>query len=155
MSLTHLDELIKKGIESGAEITVFAPASSEKILAAESMLKIVFPSSYKNFLMKYGAIEIGTCPFSGLVSDDVGNNGDVVSFTKYARENYGLPTRYIAINFEDEDAFLCIDTEQKNIEDESPIVLVKPTNGKQIGGVVASTLPDYLVEYLTGYLSDD
>jgi len=153
--LTRIDDLIKNSAVAGEEITILNPASDEKIHAAESMLGVVFSPSYKEYLKKYGAMEVGTCSFAGLTESEAGSIGDVVAFTKYARKSFGLPARYIALNFEDGDAFLCIDTERKDINDESSIVLINPTDGKQMGGVVATSFSDYLVEFLNGYLLDD
>ncbi|CAG9214490.1 hypothetical protein BVI434_2950005 [Burkholderia vietnamiensis] len=60
-----------------------------------------------------------------------------------------MPARYVAIDFQDGDAFLCIDTEQKGVGNESPVVLVSPVGGKQQGPVAAESLTDYLVRYLS------
>ena len=113
------------------------------------MLGVEFPPSYTAFLTEYGAHEIDGRSFAGLTSSEVGTAGDVVAFTKHARENYALPERYVAIDFQDGDAFLCIDTEQKSVDNESPVVLVSPVGGQQQGPVAADSLTDYLVRYLS------
>lgn len=144
-----LHKLIEQNIAAGSEIVVAGPVSPDKVRSAELMLGVEFLLSYTAFLTEYGAIEIDGRSFAGLTSSEVGTAGDVVAFTKHARENYALPARYVAIDFQDGDAFLCIDTEQKGVGNESPVVLVSPIGGKQQGPVAAESLTDYLVRYLS------
>jgi hypothetical protein len=60
-----------------------------------------------------------------------------------------LPDQYIAIDFQDGDAFFCIDTNQKDSTGEAPVVLISPESGRQHGGIVAKSLIDYLERYLS------
>jgi hypothetical protein len=147
--LIDLHKLIQQNIAAGSEIVIAGPVALDKVRKAELMLGVEFPPSYKAFLTEYGAIEIDGRSFAGLTPSLEGGHGDVVAFTKYARESYGLPVRYIAIDFQDGDAFLCLDTEQKHGKDESSVVLVSPVDGKQQGPVTAESLPDYLMRYLS------
>lgn len=149
MTSIDLDELIQRSVADGSEIVCSGPVDDEKIRRAETMLGVIFPPSYKRYLLRYGAMEIDGRSFSGLTSRDVGEGGDVVAFTRNAREEYGLPEQYIAIDFQDGDAFLCIDTGQKDASGESPLVLISPESGRQQGGVVANGLIDYLARYLS------
>lgn len=149
MSSMALDELIQENINDGSEIICSGPVDEEKIRRAEALLGLTFPPSYKLYLSRYGAIEIDGRSFSGLTSRDAGQDGDVVAFTRSAREQYSLPAQYIAIDFQDGDAFLCIDTSRKDSNGESPLVLISPENGSQQGGTVANGLIDYLERYLS------
>jgi hypothetical protein len=144
-----IHELIEKNIAAGAEIEVAGPVSPEKIHQAERMLGVEFPPSYKAYMAEYGALEIDGRTFAGLTPRDVGSAGDVVAFTKHAREKYGLPEQYVALDFQDGDAFLSIDTAQRDADDESPMVLISPVNGKQQGPFAAKSLKEFLVKYLS------
>ncbi|NML35514.1 SMI1/KNR4 family protein [Paraburkholderia antibiotica] len=149
MSLKKLDQLIEQNVAEGADIVRGGPVTVDKIQRAEELLGVAFPPSYKDYLTQYGAIEIDGRSFAGLTANEVGAIGDVVAFTKNAREQYGIPDRYIALDFQDGDVFLCIDTQSKDSAGESPLVLISPVNGKQQGAVVSQGLVDYLEKYLS------
>lgn len=118
MTAIDLDELIQRNVVRGSEIVCSGPIDDEKIRRAEAMLGLFFPPSYKQYLSRYGAMEIDGRSFSGLTQRDG-------------------------------DAFLCIDTSQKDTSNESPLVLISPDDGRQRGGVVANDLIDYLVRNLS------
>ncbi|WP_174931332.1 SMI1/KNR4 family protein [Burkholderia lata] len=145
----NLDDLICAIKRSGSEVVISGPVSIEKIQEAESLLRVEFSSSYKEYLFEYGVVEIDGRSFAGLTPNSVGDMGDVVAFTRYARENYSLPNQYVALDFQDGDAFLCIDTSQKDADGESPMALVSPVDGRKMGSVAAKNWGDYLVKYLS------
>ncbi len=145
-----LDELIQRNIQSGAEIETVGPTPVDAIYRAQTMLGVSFPPSYTDFLARYGAIEVDGRSFAGLPSREVGADGDVVSFTRYAREKFHLPEQYVALNDQDGDAFLCIDTKNTGAAGESPIVLVSPIDGHQLGRPAADSFAEYLANYLAG-----
>jgi hypothetical protein len=149
MSTTALDKLIQQNVDDGSEVVCSGPVDDGKIQRAEALLGLTFPPSYKEYLSHYGAIEIDGRSFGGLTSRDAGESGDVVAFTRNAREQYSLPDQYIAIDFQDGDAFFCIDTNQKDSTGEAPVVLISPESGRQHGGIVAKSLIDYLERYLS------
>jgi hypothetical protein len=144
-----LGALIEANVAAGAKVAVAGPASDEAVQAAESMLGVALPPSYRGFLARFGAVEIDGRSFAGLTCGDVGSAGDVVAFTTHARDNYQLPAHYVALDFQDGDAFLCIDTEQRRADGESPIVLVSPSDGTQLGHPAAESWTDYLADYLS------
>lgn len=145
----NLDDLISENKRSGSEVVISGSVSIEKIREAESLLGVEFSSSYKEYLSEYGAMEIDGRSFAGLTPNPVGDTGDVVAFTRYARENYSLKNQYIALDFQDGDAFLCIDTSQKDADGESPMALVNPVDGRKMGSVSAKYWGDYLAKYLS------
>jgi len=146
----NLDDLIRKNIDDGSEIEFSGPVDDAKIREAESALGVTFPPSYRDYLRRYGAMEVDGRSFGGLsAAAAVGSVGDVVAFTRHARADHGLPVRYVAIDFQDGDAFLCIDTGRQDADGESPLVLVEPVGLAQRGPDVAQGLVDYLTRYLT------
>lgn len=145
----NLGDLIDANEEAGSEIVISGPTSAEKIREAELLLRVDFPTSYKKFLSEYGAMEIDGRSFAGLTSNPVGEAGDVVTFTRYARAEYGLPNHYVALDFQDGDVFLCIDTSQKDADGESPMALVSAVDGRKMGAVAAKSWGDYLMKYLS------
>ncbi|HIH2744425.1 SMI1/KNR4 family protein [Burkholderia aenigmatica] len=144
----NLGDLIDANEEAGSEIFISGAASAEKIREAELLLGVDFSTSYKEFLSEYGAMEIDGRSFAGLTSNPVGEAGDVVTFTRYARAEYGLPNHYVALDFQDGDVFLCIDTSQI-ADGESPMALVSAVDGRKMGVVAAKSWGDYLMKYLS------
>ncbi|MBN3768832.1 SMI1/KNR4 family protein [Burkholderia sp. Se-20378] len=144
-----LGDLISENIRSGSEIVISGPVSIEENQEAELLLGVKFSSSYRGYLSEYGAMEIDGRSFAGLTSNPVGDMGDVVAFTRYTRGNYGLPNQYVALDFQDGDAILCIDTSQKDADGESPMALISPVDGRKLGSVAAKNWGDYLVKYLS------
>ncbi|CAM2183462.1 antitoxin YobK [Burkholderia cepacia] len=145
----NLGGLIYENERSESDIVISGSVSIEKVQEAESLLGVKFPSSYKEYLLGYGSMEIDGRSFAGLTPNPVGGGGDVVAFTSYARGDYGLPNQYLALDFQDGDVFLCIDTSQKDGDGESPVVLTSPVDGRKIGAVAAKSWGDYLVKYLS------
>lgn len=145
----EIKKLLEKNAQEGAEISVSGPVDKNKIDLAEKALGVTFPPSYKKYLEEFGAIEIDNYSIAGLTQRDVGELGDVVAFTRYAREEFGLPSQYVALDFKDGDDFLCIDTSQKDASSESPIVLINPVTKRQHGSVVSPSFGDHLTAYLS------
>jgi hypothetical protein len=148
MSIT-LKELIEKNIADGAEISWSGPVHRSRIQLAERMLGVKFPESYINFIEEFGSIEIDGFSFSGLSQRNVGEPGDVVAFTKYCRDQYALPKQYIALNFQDGDYFLSIDTAAADLSSEAPIVLIDPVKKEKHGPIAAPSFGAYLITYLS------
>ncbi|SAI25821.1 SMI1 / KNR4 family [Bordetella ansorpii] len=147
--LSLIEQLIQRNLAEGSDIAVSAGVSQDMIQQAESMLGVRFPVSYRAFLATYGAIEIDCQSFAGLTTEGkVGDDGDVVSFTRYAREDYRLPDPYVALDFQDGDFWLCLDTSQVDQQGESPVVLVSPVDGKRSGPAVAESWASFLASYL-------
>src|ERR1700710_1948842 len=62
---------------------------------------------WEAYMAEYGALEIDGRAFAGLTSKEIKFVGDIVQFTKHAREKYGLSEQYLALDFQDGNAFLC------------------------------------------------
>ncbi|MCT8345588.1 SMI1/KNR4 family protein [Photorhabdus kleinii] len=141
-----INDLINKNKLDGCEIYISGEVNKELINKAEDILGVSFPPSYSYFIEKFGSIEIDNRSFAGLFANEVGQDGDVVSFTLFQREDIGLPNKYIALDFQDGDYLLCIDTSIVNSEHECPIVLVNPDSLEN--HKVNDSFYDYITEYL-------
>jgi len=143
-----VEKLIEQNIADGAEIEISGAVDAATIRAAETLLGVRFPRSYREYLAQYGALEIDGRTFAGL-GTDAPRSGDVVAFTRYARRDYTLADHYVALDFQDSDFWMCLDTSRRDANDESPVVLIHPVDGTQSGPDVAPSWADYLVEYLS------
>lgn len=143
--IDELKKLISKNIKDGSEIFVGQPIDFDTIKRAEKALDVKFSDSYISFLHEFGTIEVDHRFFAGLHSSDVGKNGDVVAFTKYLREDIALPLQYVALDFQDGDYVLSLDTANFT-EHECPVVLVDPVTREQ--SIVNRSFSEFLIGYL-------
>ena len=60
------------------------------INAAQNLLEINFPLTYRDFVMRFGQPTFGSTIFYGLYGDEL-SRGDVVDITQIKRKNFGLP----------------------------------------------------------------
>lgn len=141
-------KLINENVSNGSSIETAGSVKEDLIKEAEVKLGLHFPPSYKDFIKNFGCIEIDGRSFAGLFpNEDVNEDGSVVAFTIFQREDLGLPENYVALDFQDGDYLLCINTSLINSNGESPIVLVDPISFKE------SKLNESFYNYLVGYLS--
>ncbi|MDE9545364.1 SMI1/KNR4 family protein [Xenorhabdus bovienii] len=141
-----INELINKNKLDGCEIYTSGEVNKELVKKYENILGVLFPPSYSCFIENFGSIEIDSRSFAGLFANEVGQDGDVVSFTLFQREDVRLPNKYIALDFQDGDYLLCIDTSIVNNENECPVVLVNPDSLEN--HKVNDSFYDYITEYL-------
>ncbi|MCA7993374.1 hypothetical protein LGM63_22250 [Burkholderia cepacia] len=81
----------------------------------------------------------------GLIYENERSESDIVISGSVSIEK----VQDLALDFQDGDAFLCIDTSLKDGDGESPVVLTSPVDGRKIGAVAAKSWGDYLVKYLS------
>ena len=140
--------LINDNINNGASIETAGKVENEIIKKAEAELGLAFPPSYREFVSHFGCIEIDGRSFAGLFPDeDVNEDGSVVSFTIFQRKDLGLPKEYIALDFQDGDYLLCLNSSSVNAEGESPVVLVSPVSFEETK--LNDSFYDYLIDYLS------
>lgn len=147
-------DLLDQIVAEGGDVSSSGPVPDEKIDDAQKILQVSFPPSYREYLAEFGALEIDGQTFAGLTANPAGSLGDVVAFTQYFRAEYHLPTHFIALDFQDGDYFLCMDSSVQSDTGESPLFLIDPVKLTVKGHKVADTFTDYLAGYLAGYLND-
>lgn len=98
--------------------------SDDLIKKAENYLKIKFPKTYKQFLLRFGYISLGGCEIYGIIDEDFINSGvpDAIWFSFENHKNFGVPPYIIQIYSVGEGTTYCLDTSQMNEEGECPVV---------------------------------
>lgn len=144
--LNEINMLIQLNIKSGSSITVAGHVDNHYIDQAEAILAVQFPISYVKFIEQFGCIEIDGRSFSGLYPGKMNIDGDVVAFTQFLRNDINLPHQYIALDFQDGDYLLCINTEKKDNKGESPVVLLNPITFEE--DPLNNSFFEYIIEYL-------
>lgn len=109
---------------------------------AEKKLNLKFPKSYKEFLLKFGAGDIGGEIIFGIT---VKKDLDMVKITKMEHD-YKMPKCMIVINYDSStDALICLDT-SKFEDEECPVVAV-PSDYQNIK-ILANSFGEFMIEYL-------
>lgn len=110
------------------------PRRPAVVAAAESVLGMAFPRSYKEFLLLYGCGNVGGAEFYGVLTSDFENSGvpDAVWLTLKERESSRLSNSLVIVYALGEGSYSCIDCSEKNDENESPVV-VWPLGGPEPG----------------------
>ena len=114
-------DLVQQGIEKYPDFAHFyGPIEEGKIAEAEALLRVKFPISYRQFLLKYG---VGG--FEGLEVHGIGKGvhtggSSVVFQTLYLREEGYIPNEFIYVMCADEWDYM-IDTSQMK-DNEAPVV---------------------------------
>ena len=121
-------ELADVGVAQGAD----------EIARAEKALGVVFPSSFKEYLARYGTVAFGPTQYFGLGS----TVADVVANTEWVRNQIGLPPELLVVCDHDGDEYVCLDTSKAGGGD-CPVVIWEPTT-KSVSRVRASTFEDFI-----------
>lgn len=95
---------------SGILVDCSGPASQERIEAAERELGVVFPASYREFLLHFGTGTLGWLDIFGLPSNWIW--GDIVMMNELAPVK--APAHCILIARDPRGNFYCLDTSQGN-----------------------------------------
>ena len=123
-----------------------------RIAAAESILGIRFPNSYREFLRRFGRLNFGSSEFYGLEQHllDV-RQSSCVEQTLWARDMGRFP-RPLVIIYDTgwEGEVLCLDTSQMNEDNECPVVnwVGGMEESHQPRRVIASTYLGFLTDYI-------
>jgi hypothetical protein len=108
-------------IESRPEKAFFAGPRPESLIeAAEKCLGVIFPPTYRQFLLLFGAGSFGSEEFYGVINDDfeTGPIPDGIWCTLDERKQIGLAKELVVVGISSYGELHCIDT---NIKPESPV----------------------------------
>lgn len=105
-------------IEQHPELCGFSGGVSEEVVnKAEETLEAIFPKSYRDFLLRFGAGNFGFVDIYGLIDDDFYNSGipDAVWYTLQLREEVNLPKNLVVIHDTGGGELFCLDTSAPNV----------------------------------------
>ncbi len=112
-------------IRQNQDLSDFVGKCSEQIVKkAEETLNVVFPQSYRNFLMNFGAGNFGAEEIYGVIKDDFENSGipDAIWFTLKQRIKSKLPPNMIVIYHTGGEEMYCLDINKTGKLGEPPVV---------------------------------
>lgn len=123
-------EKAKKRIRNSDEADFEGRKSEGLIAAAEKVLNLRFPPTYRAFLKDFGCGDIAGFEVYGVISDDFENSGipDAVWITLKMRKSDGLPLSMVLIAESDE-GYYAIDCARDSANDEHPVIEYAPGGG--------------------------
>ena len=135
--------LIRNNFNS-SEYSLDGHYSDEEVESAEKILNIKFPKSYREFLKKYGSVEVRSLEIMGLSRDNYQNSGygDVVWVTLNDRGNFSQPNHIIKLEHLGDGSYYALDLSQMNNDNECPVV-VWPIGGYEMTPVLEVVAPDF------------
>jgi len=141
-------ELIKA---NGDKSDFVGPQPERRTALAEATLELLFPRTYREFLLKLGAGDIAGLEFYGVLHDDFENSGipDAVWVTLKRRRKSGAPSAYIFVSDTGDGGEYAIDTSQVNDAGDSPVVewwAGAPANAEENGRIVAEDFVAFLLQ---------
>jgi cell wall assembly regulator SMI1 len=158
MSKSHLllaFELIEKNKDKSHFADV--PKTEKLICLAEKTINIKFPSTYRQFVQRYGCGSIKGFEVYGLTDESFDYYGslDAIGLTLEERENGDIPVHFILIGDVGDGFYYCLDSSQPNEDGEYPVVIWGygvPEKNKE---KVAEDFGEFLLNQLIEALEDE
>jgi|688.fasta_scaffold30056_12 hypothetical protein len=135
--------LIRNNFNS-SEYSLDGHYSDEEVESAEKILNIKFPKSYREFLKKYGNVDVGSLSVMGLSRYNYQNSGygGLVSCTLSDRQNFSQPNHIISLYDIGEGTTYALDLSQMNENNECPVVYW-PIGGYEMTPILEVVAPDF------------
>ncbi|ATW25299.1 SMI1/KNR4 family protein [Candidatus Formimonas warabiya] len=111
MSIQDYNSAVKL-IQENQELADFVGNCPEMLIKkAEEKLNIVFPQSYRSFLLSFGAGNFGAEEIYGIIKEDFDNSGipDAIWFTLKQRKEINLPSNLVIIYHTGGEEMFCLD----------------------------------------------
>ncbi len=131
------------------------PKPETLVARAEAALGLVFPPSYRQFLLELGCGNVAGFEVYGLVDEDFTHPGvpDAIWLTLEERRNVGLDPRYVVIGTLGDGTIDCLDTAHLDREGEAPVVQLSAEGEDPVK--LADSFGEYFLTEVTDALSED
>lgn len=128
MSVADVEVAVRLIAKRPASVS-FAGERDEALLrAAEEALGLQFPPSYRLFLRRLGAGNVGSFEVYGVIDRDfqVSAVPDAIWMTLRGREQWALPPSMVVVYFDGAGDYYVVDTARSSPSGESPMVVWRP-----------------------------
>lgn len=112
-------------LQQNQELNDFVGQCSEQLVKkAEGKLNVIFPQTYRDFLLTYGAGNFGSEEIYGIVKEDFDNSGipDAIWFTLKQRKEVNLPSNLVIIYHTGGEEMFCLDFNRLGKHQEPAVV---------------------------------
>jgi hypothetical protein len=123
---------ILKGVDlaakHGFQIDFEGGKPASLVEAAERALGVIFPPSYREFLLSFGCGDVAGHEFYGVINSDFINSGvpDAVWLTLRERVDSDLPSRLVIVGVQGDGAYYALDCGRISEDKECPVVIWWP-----------------------------
>ncbi|MCM2129773.1 SMI1/KNR4 family protein [Larsenimonas rhizosphaerae] len=133
MALIDVFKGIDLAVEHGFEIDLEGKKPASLIEAAEQALGIVFPPSYRDFLLSFGCGDIAGHEFYGVIGPDFSNSGipDAIWLTLRERVDSNLPSRLVVVSAGGDGSYYSLDCGRVSDDKECPVIIWWPSASEE------------------------
>lgn len=154
MSMLQLQKAFEI-IDNNSHRADFEGVKEEELISlAESVLGVVFPPTYREFLSKYGCGDIAGCEFYGLINGDFEGSGipDAIWLTLEERKDSDLPENLVVVYALGDGSYHALDCSVTDQAGECPVVEWIPGSSKVGKGleVIADDYGQFLLQKIEG-----
>jgi hypothetical protein len=122
------------------------PQPSYVIAEAERALAVDFPTSFKEYLAKWGWISFGPNQYMGLGT----KIQSVVETTRYVRQALGLPVHFLVVCDHEGDEYVCLDTQAMKDGECRVVIWDSPT--RQVSRPRSENFYEFLISDMRAFI---
>lgn len=128
MALTEYEQAVAAISEHPHLRDFVGPRPEHLVEAAERMLGLRFPPTYRRFLLEYGAGSFGSAEIYGVIDANFEHSSvpNGIWYTLSERKESSLPTEMVVIYNDGMGDLFCLDCHLKNGQDEASVVTFQP-----------------------------
>jgi len=143
---TNIEALLLRIRQNGHDVWIAGSQSEEAVVALELALQVRLSPSYRQFLLRYGAMSIYDSCIAGIVDNQplYESGSSIYSTTMYFRQERGVPDHLIIVE-PDEEAPYCFDTRHVDAAGESPLNCYELYSGAD--GKIADNFQEFIVKW--------
>jgi len=133
MASTDIVKALDLAAKHGCQVDFEGERPAALVDAAERALDIVFPPSYREFLLSLGCGDAAGNEFYGVISQDFTNSGvpDAIWLTLRERVDSRLPARLVIVGAQGDGAYYAIDCGRIKADKECPVIIWWPGESEE------------------------
>ena len=146
MAELDIEVLLNRVKQNGHEVWTAGPQTETDIDALEAALQTRLPPSYRQFILRYGGMQISNSYIAGIIENDPlnMNGGSIYGETVRLRQEQGLPDYLIVVEPDDEAPY-CFDTRYPGADGELPLNCYELYSGAD--DKIADNFPQFVVDW--------
>ncbi len=146
MAKLDIEALLERVKQNGHDVWIAGQQSEEDVAILEAALRVRLPPSYRQFLLRYGAMSIYDSHIVGIINGQpLGmDGGSIYGTTLDLRQEQGL-LNYLIVAEPDDEAPYCFDTRYPDADGEFSLNCYELYSGAD--GKIADNFPQFIVKW--------
>jgi len=146
MAKLDIEALLERVKQNGHDVWIAGQQSEEDVAILEAALRVRLPPSYRQFLLRYGAMSIYDSHIVGIINGQpLGmDGGSIYGTTLDLRQEQGL-LNYLIVAEPDDEAPYCFDTRYPDADGEFPLNCYELYSGAD--GKIADNFSQFIVKW--------